>query len=144
MACRENAERLYTGDMPLDVSPGSFAAVVITALFWWTVLSPVALLAVAALCGRRPRLRAVLTIAVLVPPVVTLLPVAAMHGGMEAVAAAGAVAIAVAAVILALASLTRANSGPERAERRATAAFVAGVASGMIGSFALVGALLFG
>ncbi len=106
------AERLYTGGMPIDVSPGSFAAVVITALFWWTVLSPVALLAVAALCGRRPRLRAVLTIAVLVPPVVTLLPVAAMHGGLEAVAAAGAVAIDVAAVILALASLARANSDP--------------------------------
>lgn len=138
------AERLYTDGMPIDVSPGSFAAVVITALFWWTVLSPVALLAVAALCGRRPRLRAVLTIAVLVPPVVTLLPVAAMHGGLEAVAAAGAVAIDVAAVILALASPARADSDPGRAERGATAAFLAGVAGGMIGSLALVGALLFG
>jgi hypothetical protein len=135
-------ERLYTGGMPIDVSSGSFAAVVITTLFWWTVLSPVALLAVAALCGRRPRLRAALTIAVLVPPVVTLLPVAAMHGGLEAIGAAAAVAIAVAAALLALASVLREHSDPERAERRATAAFVAGVAGGMIGSFALVGALL--
>jgi hypothetical protein len=34
--------------MPIDLSPGSFAAITIAALFWWTVLSPAALLAVAA------------------------------------------------------------------------------------------------
>jgi hypothetical protein len=130
--------------MPIDVSPGSFAAVTITALFWWTVLSPAALLAVAALCGRRPRLRAALMLAVLVPPVVTLLPVAVMHGGPGAVAAAAAVLVLAAAIALAVASLARWRSAPQRAERYATAAFLAGVAGGMVGSAALVGALLFG
>jgi hypothetical protein len=130
--------------MPIDLSPGSFAAVVISALFWWTVLSPAGLLAVAALCGRRPRLGAALTIAVLVPPVVTLLPVAVMHGGAEAAAAAAAVLLAGGAIVLALMSLIRAGGDPGRAERYATAALVAGVAGGMVGSLALVGALLFG
>ena len=60
--------RRYTPSMPIDVSPGSFAAVAISTLFWWTVLSPAALLAVAVLCGRRPRLRGALTLVVLVPP----------------------------------------------------------------------------
>ena len=135
--------RLYTGAMPIDVSPGSFAAVAITALFWWTVLSPVALLAVAALCGRRPRLRAALTIAVLVPPVVTLLPVAVMHGGAGAIAATAAALVAGAAVVLAAISLARTRSDPDSAERYATASFLVGVAGGMLGSAALVGALLF-
>jgi hypothetical protein len=130
--------------MPIDVSPGSFAAFTITALFWWTVLSPAGLLAVAALCGRRPRLRAALTVAVLVPPVVTLLPVAVMHGGLEAVAAAAAAAALVVAIALSLASLVCRAGAPERAERYATAAFLTGVAGGMVGSAALVGALLFG
>jgi hypothetical protein len=130
--------------MPIDVSPGSFAAVTITALFWWTVLSPAGLLAVAALCGRRPRLRAALTIAVLAPPVVTLLPVAVMHGGLGAVAASAAVVVLAGAIALAVASLVRRRSAPERAERYATASLLAGVAGGMIGSAALVGALLFG
>ena len=60
--------RRYTPSMPIDVSPGSFAAVAISTLFWWTVLSPAALLVVAVLCGRRPRLRGALTLVVLVPP----------------------------------------------------------------------------
>jgi hypothetical protein len=118
--------------MPIDVSPGSFAAVVISTLFWWTVLSPAALLAVAALCGRRPRLRKTLTVVVLVPPIVTLLPVAVMHGGVEAVAAGAGAGALGAGVVLALLG-----------ERYATAAFLTGVAGGMVGSFALVGALLF-
>ncbi len=130
--------------MPIDISPSSFAAVTIKALFWWTVLSPVALLAIAALCGRRPRLRAALTIATLVPPVATLLPVAVMHGGLEAVAAAAAVLVLAAAIALAIASLVRRGSAQERAEQYATAAFLTGVAGGMVGSAALVGALLFG
>lgn len=136
--------RLYTGGMPIDVSPGSFAAVLISTLFWWTVLSPAALLAVAALCGRRPRLGAGFTIVVLVPPVLTLLPVAVMHGGAEAAAAAAAALLAGGAIVLALMTLVRAGIDPGRAERYSTAAFVAGVAGGMVGSFALVGALLFG
>ena len=135
--------RLYTGGMPVDISPGSLAAVAITALFWWTVLSPVALLAVAALCGRRPRLRAALTVAVLVPPVVTLLPVAVMHGGLEAAAATAAVVAAGGAIALAVASVKRERRDPPRSERYATASFLLGVAGGMIGSAALVGALLF-
>ena len=135
--------RLYTGGMPIDVSPGSFAATAITALFWWTVLSPVALLAVAALCGRRPRLRAALTIAVLVPPLVTLLPVAVMHGGAAAIAATAAALVAGVAVVLAANGLARTRSDPDNAERYATGSFVIGVAGGMLGSVALVGALLF-
>lgn len=118
--------------MPIDVSPGSFAAIVIRALFWWTVLSPAGLLAVAALCGRRPRLRTVLSLVVLVPPIVTLLPVAVMHGGTGAVAAAAGALVLAAAVALALLG-----------ERFATAAFVTGVVGGMVGSVALVGALVF-
>jgi hypothetical protein len=130
--------------MPIDVTPGSLAAIVISTLFWWTVLSPAALLAVEALCGRRPRLRGALTVVVLAPPIVTLLPVAAMHGGAAAVAAAAAALALTAAVVLAVLGLRRAGRDPELAQRRATAAFLSGVAGGMVGSFALVGALLFG
>lgn len=129
--------------MPVDVSPGSFAAVAISTLFWWTVLSPAALLAVVALCGSRPRLRASLTLLVLMPPIVTLLPVAVLHGGAEAVAAAAAAAVLAAAVVLDVLSLARRND-PGRSETYATGAFLGGVAGGMVGSFALITALLFG
>jgi len=129
--------------MPIDVSPGSFAAVTISTLFWWTVLSPAALLAVAALCGRKPRLGGVLTLVVLVPPAVTLLPVAVLHGGLEAIAAGAAVALLIAAIVLAGRSLARVRVDGRGAERRGTAAFLVGAAGGMVGSFALVGALLF-
>ena len=129
--------------MPIDISPGSFAAVTITTLFWWTVLSPVGLLVVAVLCSRRARLRGALTLAVLVPPLVTLLPVAVMSGGLARLAAAGAVALLGAGVGLSISSLARARRAPELAERRATAAFLAGVAGGMLGAGALIGALLF-
>jgi hypothetical protein len=129
--------------MPIDITPGSFAAVTITTMFWWTVLSPVGLLAVAALCARRPRLRGALTLVVLAPPVLTLLPVAVMSDGVTRFAAAGAVVLLGAAIALAVSSLVRTQSRPERAERRATAAFLFGVAGGMLGSGALVGALLF-
>jgi hypothetical protein len=129
--------------MPIDVSPGSFAAVAISTLFWWTVLSPAALLVVAVLCGRRPRRRGALTLAVLVPPVVTLLPVAVMHGGLEAVAAGAAVAGLLGAATLATLGLVRLRTDESRADRDATAALLTGVAGGMVGSLALVGALLF-
>jgi hypothetical protein len=129
--------------MPIDVSPGSLAAVAISTLFWWTVLSPAAVLVVAVLCGRRPRLRGALTLAVLVPPVLTLFPVAVMHGGLEAVAAGVAAAVLLAAAGLAGLSLARVRADRERADRAATAALLAAVAGGMVGSFALVGALLF-
>ncbi len=129
--------------MPIDISPGSFAAVTITMLFWWTVLSPVGLLVVAVLCARRPRLRGALTLAVLVPPLVTLLPVAVMSGGLARLAAAGAVALLGAGVGLTASGLIKAQRAPELAERRATTALLAGVAGGMLGAGALIGALLF-
>jgi hypothetical protein len=129
--------------MPIDISPGSFAAVTIAVLFWWTVLVPAALLAVDALCGHSPRLRGALTLVVLVPPVVTLLPVAIMHGGLAAVAAAASSLVLGAAIVLTVVGLTR-RSDPARAERYATAALLAGVAGGMIGAGALLGARLFG
>ena len=129
--------------MPVDLSPGSFAAVAISTLFWWTVLSPAALLAVAVLCRSRTRLRASLTLLVLAPPIVTLLPVAVLHGGAEAVAAAVAVAVLISAVVLDVLDLAR-RSHSARAETYATGALFGGVVGGMIGSFALVAALLFG
>jgi hypothetical protein len=107
------------------------------------VLSPAALLVVVVLCGRRPRLRGALTLVVLVPPMVTLLPVAVMHGGLEAVAAGSAVAVLLAALVLAILGLGRLRTDEGRADRDATAALLTGVAGGMVGSFALVGALLF-
>jgi hypothetical protein len=128
--------------MPIDVSPGSFAAFTISVLFWWTVLCPAALLVIAALCGSRPHVRAALTMVVLVPPVVTLLPVAVMRGGPEAAMAAAAVLLLATAVALAAASLVRRSGAPERAERWATAVLLAGVAGGMVGSAALVGAMI--
>jgi hypothetical protein len=130
--------------MPIDVTPGSLAAVIISTLFWWTVFSPAGLVAVAALCGRRPRLRGALTIVVLAPPIVTLLPVAVMHGGVEAAAAAAGVLLAATALVIAALALADARQDVGRGERRATAALLTGVAGGMVGSFALVGALLFG
>jgi hypothetical protein len=129
--------------MPIDVTPGSIAALTIATLFWWTVLSPVGLLVVAVLCGRRERLRAVLTLVVLVPPLVTLLPVAVMGVGLARIAAAGAALLLCTAAGLALSSLAVARRASEPAERRATAAFVCGVAGCMLGSGALAGALLF-
>ena len=129
--------------MPLDVSAGSFAAVAIRGLFWWTVLSPLALLAVAVLCSRRPRLRAALVATVLAPPVVTLLPVAAMHTGTERLLAAAGAALIVMGIVLAAVSPARSRTSPEAVERTATAALLCGVAGGMTGSVALVLALIF-
>jgi hypothetical protein len=129
--------------MPIDFTPGSLAAIAIAALFWWTVLSPVALLAIAALCGRRPGLRGALTLVVLVPPVVTLLPVAVMRGGLAAAAAAAGCLVLGAAIVLTVAGLSR-RGDPARAERYATAALLVGVAGAMIGAGALLGARLFG
>jgi hypothetical protein len=124
--------------MPIDVSPGSVAAATIAVLFWWTVCSPAALLAIAVLCGRTPRLRGVLTLVVLVPPLLTLLPVAVMRGGLAAAAAAAAALVIGGALILDGASLLRVRRDPAGAERNATAALVAGVAGGITGSIALV------
>ena len=129
--------------MPIDITPGSFAAVTITTLFWWTVLSPVGLLVVAVLCAHRPRLRGTLTLIILAPPLITLLPVAVMSDGVQRVAAAGAVLLLGAGVALTASSRVRARRSPDLAERRTTAALLLGIAGGMLGSGALVGALLF-
>ena len=80
---------------------------------------------------------------VLVPPVVTLLPVAVMHGGPAAAAAAAGSLVLGAAIVLTVAGLVR-RSDAARAERYATAALLVGVAGGMIGAGALLGARLFG
>ena len=129
--------------MPLDVSAGSFAAAAITALFWWTVLSPLALLAVAVLCARRLRLRLWLTLAILVPPILVFLPVTAMHSGPARVGTAAAALLDGAGVVLAATALPRLPARPERAARYAAAALGLGIVAGMLGSGALVGALIF-
>ena len=129
--------------MPLDASPHSLAAAAIRILFWWTVLSPLGLLAVAVLCASRPRLRAALTLVVLVPPFLVLLPVAVMHGGFAGAVAAGAALLVAAGVVLCAAALVHARRRPELAARNAAAALVFGVVGGMLGSGALVAALIF-
>jgi hypothetical protein len=130
--------------MPIDFTPGSLAAVVIRVLFWWTVLSPAALLAVAALCGGRPRLGSALTIVVIAPSLVTLLPVAVMSGGPAAVAAAAGATALAAAIMLSVLDLANARRGAGRSSGRyATAALLTGVGGGIVGSFALVGTLVF-
>jgi hypothetical protein len=129
--------------MPIDIPPDSLAATTIVVLFWWTVASPPALLAIAVLCGRRPRLRAALTLVALGPPLLTLLPVAVMRGGLPAAAAAAAALLIGGALVLSGAGLLRAKRDPARTERYATAALLAGVAGGITGSVALALARLF-
>jgi len=128
--------------MPLDVSAGSFAATAISALFWWTVLSPLGLLAVAVLCTRRLRLRLWLTLAILVPPILVFLPVTVMHAGPWRFGTAGAALLDAAGIVLAGAALIRLSARPQLAARYAAAALVLGVVGGMLGSGALVGALI--
>ena len=129
--------------MPFDVSAGSFAATAITTLFWWTVLSPLGLLAAAVLCARRLRLRLWLTLAILVPPILVFLPVTAMHSGPARVGTAAAALLDGAGVVLAATALARLPARPGRAARYAAAALGLGILAGMLGSGALVGALIF-
>jgi hypothetical protein len=129
--------------MPFDVSAGSFAAMAITSLFWFTVLSPLGLLATAVLCARRPRLRLWLTLVILVPPIVVLLPVVTTHGAFSRAGAAGAVLLDGAGVVLATAALVRLTIRPELAARYAAASLACGIFGGMLGSGALVGVLIF-
>jgi len=129
--------------MPFDVSAGSFAAAAITAIFWWTVLSPLGLLAAAVLCARRLRLRLWLTLAILVPPILVFLPVTVMHAGPSRVGTAGAALLDGAGVVLAAAALVRLTTRPKLAARHAAAALALGIIGGMLGSGALVGALIF-
>ena len=129
--------------MPFDVSTGSFAATAITALFWWTVLSPLGLLATAVLCARRLWLRLWLTLAILVPPILVFLPVAMMNAGPSRVGTAGAALLDGAGVVLAAAALFRLTTRPELAARYAAAALALGIGGGILGSVALLGALIF-
>jgi len=129
--------------MPFDVSAGSFAAAAITAIFWWTVLSPLGLLTAAVLCARRLRLRLWLTLAILVPPILVFLPVTVMHAGPSRVGTAGAALLDGAGVVLAAAALVRLTTRPKLAARYAAAALALGIIGGMLGSGALVGALIF-
>ena len=128
--------------MPFDVSAGSFAAAAIDALFWWTVLSPLGLLAAAVLCARRLRLRLWLTLTILVPPILVFLPVTAMHSGPARVGTAAAALLDGVGVVIAAAALVRLSRRPERATRYAAAALALGIVGGMLGSAALVGALI--
>ena len=128
--------------MPFDVSAGSFAAAAISALFWWTVLSPLALLAAALLCARRLRLRLWLTLAILMPPILVFLPVTVMTAGPSRWGTAGAALLDAAGIVCAAAALIRLSARPKRAARYAAAALVLGIIGGMLGAAALVGALI--
>ena len=77
---------------------------------------------------------------VLIPPLITLLPVAVMSDGLPRSAAAGAVVLLGAAIALGVSSLPRSRSQPERAERHATAALLLGVAGGMLARSAVASA----
>jgi len=127
--------------MIFDASPRSFAAIAIQVLFWWTVLSPLGLLAVAVLCASRLRLRAALTLIVLAPPVLVFLPVVVTHGRFAG-PAAGAALLDGAGIVLAVAALVRSRRSSAPATRYAATAVVFGVVGGMLGSAALVGALI--
>lgn len=127
--------------MIFDASPRSFAAIAIQVLFWWTVLSPLGLLAVAVLCASRLRLRAALTLIVLAPPVLVFLPVVVTHGRFAG-PAAGAALLDGAGIVLAVAALVRSRRSSAPAARYAATAVVFGVVGGMLGSAALVGALI--
>jgi hypothetical protein len=129
--------------MPFDVSAGSFAAAAITALFWWTVFSPLGLLAATVLCARSLRLRLWLTLAILVPPILVFLPVAVMHAGSSRVGTAGAALLDGAGAVLAAAALRRLKTLPELAARYAAAALALGILGGMLGAAALLDALIF-
>jgi hypothetical protein len=133
---------MYAAAMPFDVSAGSFAATAINVLFWWTVLSPLGLLVVAVLCAQRLRLRLWLTVSILVPPILVLLPVTVMHAGPWRFGTAGATLLDGAGVLLAAAALVRLTTRPQLAAQYAAAALVLGVVGGMLGSAALVGALI--
>jgi hypothetical protein len=109
------------------------------------VISPLLALAVAVLVARRPRVRYALTMAVVIGPLLVLLPLAVMHGGRGAVLAAAAAAVEVAAVVfaaLALAAARRAAPG-RRVAHLGDAATAAAVAGGMVGSVALVTSFVF-
>lgn len=85
--------------------PHWLAATAITVLLWWTIASPLLVLGAAVLAVRRPRLRALLVIAVCAPPLLVLLPLTVMRGGLGAVVAGAAAALELTAVALELVAL---------------------------------------
>lgn len=125
-----------------------FAATSVSVLFWWTVVSPLLVLAAAVLAGRRPRLRYALTLAIVIGPLLELLPLAVMHGGRGGVLSAVAAAVEGAGAVLAVLALvalrgTSAAAAGGRAARLGGASTVAAVAGGMIGSVALLTSFVF-
>lgn len=128
--------------MPADVTSGSFAATAIMTLFWWTVLSPLALLATAVFCATRLRLRATLLLIAAAPPMLALLPVVAMQDGLPRAGAGAAALLEAAATGLAVAALILARRRPERATACAAAALALGIAGGLAGSAVLVATLI--
>jgi hypothetical protein len=125
-----------------------FAATSVSVLFWWTVVSPLLVLGAAVLAGRRPRVRYALTLAVVIGPLLELLPLAVMHGGRGGAISAVAAAVESAAAVLAVLALVAlrdmsADAAGGRAARLGGAATVAAVAGGMIGSVALLTSFVF-
>ena len=134
--------------------PHWLAATSITFLLWWTIASPLLLLGAAVLAARRPRLRSLLTIAICAPPLLVLLPLTAMGGGVGAVAAGAAAALEAAAVALAVVAMVAPQPRPASppAEEAAPvaeppltwsvklgwAAVFCAVAGGMVGSLAFL------
>ena len=128
--------------MPTDVTSGSFAATAIMALFWWTALSPLALLAIAVICASRLRLRATLLLFAVAPPILALLPIVAMQNGLPRGGAVAAVLLEATATGLAVAALALARRHPEGAATGAAAALALGIVGGLAGSAVLVAALI--
>ena len=125
-----------------------FAATSVSVLFWWTVVSPLLVLAAAVLAGRRPRLRYALTLAIVIGPLLELLPLAVMHGGLGGAISAVAAAVEGAAAVLAVLALvavrgSSADAAGRRAARLGGAATAAAVAGGMVGSVALLTSFIF-
>jgi hypothetical protein len=115
----------------------SLAATSISVLFWWTVLSPLVLLAIAVLVTRRTRLRAFLTLVTVLPPLLLLLPLAVMSGSGARLAAAGAGA-ALEAVAAGLAAAGLGVAAEHETHPWGGWALAAGNGGGMVGSAALV------
>jgi len=78
---------------------------------------------------------------VLAPPVLVFLPVVVTHGRFAG-PAAGAALLDGAGIVLAVAALVRSRRSSAPATRYAATAVVFGVVGGMLGSAALVGALI--
>ena len=128
--------------MPL-ADAQSLAAGTIEVLIWWVIVSPATLLAAVALTGRRLRLRLALVALVTIPTLLLLAPIAVMHGDAGGLAAKAAVAAGLVTLVLAVAGLLAVGRAPGAAGRRAGWALVCGLATGMVGSLALLATFVF-